>query len=406
MKDILIVYDRMMTGGTTSALISLLEEFNYDEYNVDLLLFDLGGEFVNSIPKEVHVLAPAFNEHRCLFSVSKLKLIFTILNGGVAKSIAYYIKYRKTSKGNLRLILMHSAVNAQVLISQRVLKRYDVAIGFMEGWADHYVISRKVKAKKRIVWFHPDYENSYLIPECDMKVLKKADSVVVVSTNCLKEINKIFPQYAQKTYVVENITSKHFVKERASQATPQIGSATINLITVARCDISVKGLDRILLALERLKKENILFDTVWHYIGGGPELPALKKMVENLGLTEHVKIYGQMNNPLVYLKQMDAFILASRYEGKPVSVEEALALGVPCLVSNYASASEQIRSCFNGLIAENTEDGIYQIMKEYISNNELRKAMREYTKSFYKERQDAISKLDELIKGVGNGNHD
>lgn len=399
MKDILIVYDRMMTGGTTSALISLLEEFNYEEYNVDLLLFDMGGEFVNSIPKEVHLLNPAFEGHSHLFTVSRLKMLFTFLNGNFIRAIAYFIKYKKTNKGNLRLILMHCAAKAQVFISRRVSKNYDVAIGFIEGWSDHYVVSKKVKAKKRIVWFHPDYENSYLIPECDVKVLEDADSVVVVSSNCLKKMNKVFPQYAQKTHIIENITSKRFVMERSFELTPDIGEANVNLITVARCDISVKGLDRILYALERLKNEKILGDIVWHYIGDGPDITVLKNMIVDLELEDNVKIYGQMCNPLVYLKQMDAFILASRYEGKPVSVDEALLLGVPCLVSNYSSAAEQIQPYYNGLIADNTDEGIYQIMKEYILNSKLRIEIKNNTIELNSEERDSILKLEKLIEG-------
>ena len=56
MKKILFVYDRMMTGGTTTALLSLLSEFDYDEYSVDLQLFDFEGEFHDQIPEVVNVL--------------------------------------------------------------------------------------------------------------------------------------------------------------------------------------------------------------------------------------------------------------------------------------------------------------------------------------------------------------
>ena len=115
-------------------------------------------------------------------------------------------------------------------------------------------------------------------------------------------------------------------------------------------------------------------------------------------LQDNVVCYGQMNNPLVILKQMDVFVLASRYEGKPVSVVEALALQKPCIVTEYASAREQIEDGINGLVVKNSSEGIYEGLKKYIESECMRKLLKEGAKNIkYNENTDEIEKLYRLI---------
>lgn len=55
-KDILFVINNLNVGGAEKALISLLKLFDYDKYNVDLLLFKKEGLFLKQVPKEVNIL--------------------------------------------------------------------------------------------------------------------------------------------------------------------------------------------------------------------------------------------------------------------------------------------------------------------------------------------------------------
>ena len=57
-KKILFVYDSMMIGGTTSAILALLEEIKR-EYDVSLLLYENGGAFFDQIPTGVRILDEA-----------------------------------------------------------------------------------------------------------------------------------------------------------------------------------------------------------------------------------------------------------------------------------------------------------------------------------------------------------
>ena len=394
MKNILIAYDTMMTGGTTTALLSLLNELDYDRVSVDLILFMNEGPFLKDIPHQVNLLNQAYVEKDKKLSVSKEKIIRTVLNGNAVRAVFSYIKHKNTPKGNLRNILMHYGIKSQVDISRKISQEYDAAIGFIEGWSDQYILSNKVSAKSKIVWIHPDYKASYLIPEIDRRLFKKATNIVVVARSCETNIRNIFPEYADKVRTIENINSVSYIQKRAAENTPIVKLAGINFCTVARCDMDVKGLDRILNAFKKIK-DGGQNDFLWHYIGDGRDFKLLKDKIDALGLQNNVICYGQMNNPLVILKQMDFFVLASRYEGKPVSVTEAMALNIPCIVTAYASAREQVADDENGIVTDNSEDGIYKAFETIFRKPELKDKYRSNMKNI--SNQEEIQKFCQIL---------
>lgn len=369
-KKILFVYDSMMTGGTTTALLSLINTIDRSKYEISLLLYTNTGALMGEIPEFVKLLPSAYKESK-FFSSRQRKIVKTILNGRAFLALMSLLKYKNTPKGDLRHILMHYGMAAQVSLSRVVDERFDYAIGFMEGWSNEYVVSSKIKAVKKFVWIHPQYKSCYLLPEIDRKIFDKADGIALISENCLEQFFEFFPEYQPKTYVVPNIVSSDLVLQKAGKDDVAITKAKINFCTVCRCDIQVKGLDRLLKAFYELKQQGLTNDVMWHLIGGGGEFEQFKQEVENLKMDDTIILYGNKLNPLPYLRQMDVFILASRYEGKPVSVTEAQILGLPCLVTNYESASSQVQHQVNGIIMDNDYDNIYESIKVVIQTPEL-----------------------------------
>lgn len=55
-RSLLIVYSKMIVGGSTTSLLSLLHELDYGQYDVDLLLYEKGGVLDGQIPPAVNVL--------------------------------------------------------------------------------------------------------------------------------------------------------------------------------------------------------------------------------------------------------------------------------------------------------------------------------------------------------------
>lgn len=387
-EKILFVYDSMMTGGTSTALLSLLNTIDRNKYEISLLLYTNTGALIGEIPEFVNLLEPAYKESRILNSAQRKK-IRTVLNGRALRALLSWRKYRGTPKGNLRYVLMHYGMAAQVSLSRVVDEQFDYAIGFMEGWANEYVASERIHAKKKFAWIHPQYQSCYLIPEIDRKTFARMDGIALISENCLGQFFSFFPEYESKTHVVPNITSPELLLKKSEKEDVFIKKGSINFCTVCRCDIQVKGLDRLLKAFYELKREGVITDVLWHLIGGGGEFEAFKQQVEELDMTDTVILYGNQMNPLPYLRHMDAFILASRYEGKPVSVTEAQVLGLPCIVTNYESAPSQVERGVNGMIMENNYESIYETIKTIVQTPSLLAEWRANTLSgTYGNKQD------------------
>lgn len=94
-----------------------------------------------------------------------------------------------------------------------------------------------------------------------------------------------------------------------------------------------KGLDLLLTALSRLYESGQIFHCT--LIGDGPLRCALETQVVQLGLSDFVSFLGAQPPAVVWAKLSEAwaFILPSRYEGLSNAALEALAHGVPCVLS-------------------------------------------------------------------------
>lgn len=84
--------------------------------------------------------------------------------------------------------------------------------------------------------------------------------------------------------------------------------------------------------LKERKKDSVLL-----LIGNGPLFRSIQNKVERLNLGESVRFLGVRNDINELLQAVDVFVLPSIFEGLPVSLVEAQAAGIPCVVSETVS---------------------------------------------------------------------
>lgn len=101
-----------------------------------------------------------------------------------------------------------------------------------------------------------------------------------------------------------------------------------------------KGFGILIDALRQLQRENI--DARLKLIGDGPERDALVGQVNDAGLQDHVTFTGELDPDAVRaeLQAADIFCLPSFNEGLPVSIMEAMAVGVPVVTTWIAGIPE------------------------------------------------------------------
>lgn len=82
---------------------------------------------------------------------------------------------------------------------------------------------------------------------------------------------------------------------------------------------------------EVLKKDS---SSVLVMVGEGDQMEPAKTYAEELGITSNVMFLGARNDVNKLLQGFDIFVLPSKFEGLPVSVIEAQAAGLPCVVTD------------------------------------------------------------------------
>jgi glycosyltransferase involved in cell wall biosynthesis len=117
-----------------------------------------------------------------------------------------------------------------------------------------------------------------------------------------------------------------------------------------RMDMRHKGLDLLIdgfLRYRRGRGEGELW-----MIGNGPDLQELKRRVEEAGETESVVFWGERHGEekLSLLFRLDVFFHPSRFEGFPMSVLEAAALGKCLVVSDRTNIEEYVERYDAGVI--------------------------------------------------------
>jgi L-malate glycosyltransferase len=88
--------------------------------------------------------------------------------------------------------------------------------------------------------------------------------------------------------------------------------------------------------------------------GDGPQRQELEQLVDTLHLRSCVHFLGAQREPLPYLQASDLFVLPSVSEGMSNSLLEAMACGLPCVVSAAGGNVDLVHDGQAGLVADAT----------------------------------------------------
>lgn len=80
-----------------------------------------------------------------------------------------------------------------------------------------------------------------------------------------------------------------------------------------------------------LKKEP---NAVLLLVGGGEDMPKMQAKAHELGIAGHVRFLGVRSDVAELMQAMDVFVFPSLFEGLPVTMVEAQAAGLPCIISD------------------------------------------------------------------------
>jgi glycosyltransferase involved in cell wall biosynthesis len=105
-----------------------------------------------------------------------------------------------------------------------------------------------------------------------------------------------------------------------------------------------KGYDLALRALAEIPEATLVL------VGDGEERARLELLAQELGVAERVRFVGWVDEPRRYLAGFDVFVLASRTEGFPLAVVEAMLAGLPVVATDVGSVSEAVQDGVTGYL--------------------------------------------------------
>lgn len=173
--------------------------------------------------------------------------------------------------------------------------------------------------------------------------------------------------------------------------------AGLTIVSVGRLD-STKSMDRAIRVAARLRDRGYCFR--WYIVGDGPQKTMLEGLSTHLNLQEYVYFTGYQSNPYPYIKYADLFVLASKYEGMPMVVSEALILATPVVVTEYASAGEQIVQGYNGFIVENSEKGILNALESFFIKDDLSEELKRNLLNDHFSNEPALQQFKHIINDI------
>lgn len=380
-KRILFINGHLNAGGVERSLVDVLRHMDYTKYAVDLLLLEDTGDYASELPSEVKVL---FRDIHHTY-------------GSFASSIRRCIVAHDWMCLRLRfLFLLQKFFGACALkrVATILLGKhhYDCVIGFRPGICSD-LAAYSVQTDRKITWWHHGEFNVDCATYGNM--CSKMNAVAVVSQSCKAMLQEKLPELESKLVCIPNMLDAVAIGQKAGNS-PYTGDM-LHIVSVGRL-APEKHFENIIPVAKMLR--DMSTDFVWHIVGDGSEQARLESLIVENDLKDHVILEGSKTNPYPYMKYADLFVHPSYVESHGLTVLEAMALDVPCVVTKSRGPCEFIEDGVNGLLTEQSPESLAEEVLAILNDKKLYQHIKENTKrpeQFGPER--VIKQIETMIDG-------
>ena len=302
MKKIAIFQEDLSVGGIQKSLINLLNALDYTKYAVDLFLLREENFYKAELPERVNVIY--------------------CRGGGRLGRLAPY---------GLQRLFRRKAY--------REFGPYEIAIDFNSYQIGCALGATCVRAKRCVSWIHNDVGIKYA-QEWRYRVLwalfrgkfKYFDGFVAVSPGLAAPFRALARVGDKPIDVINNYIDTDEIFSRMQEKVDDltVDPACFNLIAVGKL-CHQKAYDVMMQVIADVVK--VRPEVRLYILGDGPDRGALLRQRAQMQLENCVFFLGKRANPFPYLSMMDAFLSTSRYEGQPLNIMEAKAVGLPIFMT-------------------------------------------------------------------------
>lgn len=399
----------MEIGGAERALLGLLNAIDTNKVDVDLFINQHTGEFMKLIPSKINLL-PEISAYSVIekpittaikkrhIGIAFARLLAKVVHKFYSSPLRHYVtpplffrKKQRRSCDDASIFNLVAKYTTPLIPSLRKYGEYDLAISFL---TPHNIVKDKVLAKKKFAWIHTDYTKVSVDANAEFPVWNSFDNIVSISNDVTNTFTQVFPSLKSKIIEIENILSSSFIKQQASLFEPEeMQGDFIKLCSIGRFCYA-KNFEAIPYIAQKLKEKG--FNFKWYIIGFGDTT----ETIENFAKTKTqdcVILLGKKENPYPYIGNCDIYVQPSRYEGKSVTVREAQILCKPVVITNYPTASSQVKNGLDGIICNLDNESIASAIYDLAQNEEKQIEISNYLTSHDYGNESEVEKIYELL---------
>lgn len=336
-KKIIFLIPNLKHGGAEKVLVNLVNNLDCDKYEITLqTLFDVG----------VH-----------------------------KKALSPHVKYRsffsREFRGNSYLFKCFSP---RFWWKKIVKEHYDIVVSYLEGPTTRILSGCPDADTKLISWLHIELSTPKLAAQgfCSVSEAQAAyesfDRIIAVS----ESVKNCFADSLQVQHPIEVIYNTNETEQIQSKALIPVQDDRFvigdvpTVVSVAKL-MKTKGYDRLIEAHKKLLDEKLNHRI--YILGIGEEQKYLEEKIKEYGLENSFILLGFNENPYQYVANADLYVCSSRREGFSTAVTEALIVGTPVVSTDCSGAKELLgENNEYGIVVDNSMEGIYQGIKEMLSN--------------------------------------
>ncbi len=269
----------------------------------------------------------------------------------------------------LRYLRQHSNYSKQHL-QENTYDLCHVFFGFPSGWLayrqrNHFPYLISVRGSD-VPGYNKRFGLDYIFLAPALKRIYNQASAVVANSEGLKTLFDNHYTNLSAHVIPNGVNVERFRPIEKQNYVPK-------LITIARL-IPRKGIDLLISACGTLAKTNVSFEL--HILGEGPEMRNLKQQTQSYGIADRVQFHGRIERDRVaqFLPYCNLFVLPSFAEGMPNAALEAMACGLPLVLTDTGGAEELIKE--NGVVVpKGNVEALTRTLKELLTAPERLKLM-------------------------------
>lgn len=292
----------------------------------------------------------------------------------------------------------------------RVLRRNDIEVihcntpvGGMVGR-----ICGKMYKTKRIIYtahgFH-FYKGAPLINRTIIKMSEQimahwTDAIITMNQEDYEAAKKFHLRKGGKVYKVHGVgitlsEYNNIQVDRTAKRT-ELGLTDTDIVCISAGDIVArKNYGVAIEAIAKVENPNL------HYLicGVGPEKGILESKAMDLGISDQIHFLGFRTDVKEIMKVSDIFLFTSIQEGLPRSLMEAMAIGLPAVVSKIRGNVDLLEDGKGGFLCETNDIEAYTDAIASLANDaEKRNRMGEI--NLYTIKKYDVSVVEEEIKKI------